>query len=117
MQFGLAMLATLLATGLPLPWKVAAAVFGLAAVVLGVIALRAVWRAGARGALIPVLGTGLALSVLVLFGIVVVLLLWPVQAELERCQRDALTISASEQCQKDFDEAIENLQDSLRQGG
>lgn len=111
MHFGLLMLATLVAATLSLPWQAAALAFAIAAMVAGVIALRSVWRAGLRGALLPVLGMGLAFAALMSLSLVTMLALWPVQMQRQECLRDALTISASEACEAQYQDALQERLD------
>ncbi|WP_250448645.1 hypothetical protein, partial [Actinotalea sp. C106] len=107
MHFGLMMLATILAVSLPLPWQAAALAFALGAVVLGIRALRAVWRSGLRGALVAILGFGLGLAALLTLSLVTMLALWPVQMERQSCLRDALTISATTACEDQFQQRLD----------
>lgn len=106
MHFGLLILATLLTASLALPWQAAALAFAIAAVVVGIRALRAVWRAGLRGTLVPVLAVGLALAALMSLSLLTMLALWPIQVERQDCLRDALTIAARETCETQFQEAL-----------
>ncbi|MCU1430899.1 MAG: hypothetical protein JWP95_4 [Actinotalea sp.] len=106
MHFVLLMLATLVVSGFPLPWKAAALPFALVAIVQGVLALRAVWRAGVRSAMIPVLAVGLAFALMSAMTAGMMLLLWPQQAALEQCERDALTIAGKEACTDEFNESV-----------
>lgn len=114
MHFGLLMLATLLVAPLGLPGQVASLLLGIAAVVVGIRALRSVWRAGVRGALVPVLAVGLGFAVVMVISFATMLALWPLQEELRRCLDGALTIAAQEQCQDDFQD---RLQDQLGDAG
>ncbi len=112
-HFGVLMLATLLVAPLGLPGQVASLVLGLASLVVGVRALRAVWRAGVRGALVPVLAVGLGFALVMVVSFATMLALWPLQEELRRCLDGALTISAQEQCQDDFQRGLqERLEDA-----
>ena len=106
LHFGLLMLTSLVTASLPFPWQAAALVFAVAALVIGVRALVAVWRAGLRGALVPVLAIGLFFAAMLSASLTMMLALWPIQVENQQCLRDALTISAREAC-------AEELQDSL----
>ena len=106
LHFGLLMLGSLVMASLPFPWQAAALVFAIAALVIGVRALIAVWRAGLRGALVPVLAIGLFFAAMLSASLTMMLALWPIQVENQQCLRDALTISAREAC-------AEQMQDSL----
>ncbi len=106
MHFGLIMLASLVTAALPLPWQAAALVFALGAIVVGIRAMRAVWRSGVRGALVPVLGVGLVFAALMSISLATMLALWPLQVQRQDCLRDALTISAREACEVQFQDAL-----------
>ena len=117
LHFGLLILATLLTASLTLPWQAAALAFAIAAIVVGVRAIRTVWRAGLRGTLVPVLAVGLALAALMSLSLVTMLVLWPLQVERQDCLRDALTISAREGCETAFQDALtERLERAAGQG-
>ena len=83
-------------TTLPLPWQAASLVFVVAALVVGIRALRFVWRAGLRGVLVPMLAVGLAFTALLSVSMASLLALWPVQLERQQCLQDALTIASQE---------------------
>lgn len=109
MHFGLAMLACLVTSTLPLPWQAGALAFALLAMVMGIRALRSVWVSGARGAMVPALSIGLAFAGVLTLSMVTSLALWPLQMERQDCLRDALTIAAQERCEADFRDAAANL--------
>lgn len=111
MDFGLLMLATLVTAAMPLPWQAAGLAFAVVTVVVGIRALQAAWRAGLR-TLVPLLGVGLAFAMLMSVALGAMLALWPLQVERRDCLRDALTISARETCEADYQKA---LQDRLEQ--
>ncbi|WP_182111953.1 hypothetical protein [Actinotalea sp. JY-7876] len=108
-HFGLLLLATLVVTSLPLPWQAAAVGFAVAAVVVGIRALMAVWRAGLRGAVVPLLGLGIGFSAVMVLSLGTMLALWPLQVELEQCRRDALTISAQDRCQAEYEQSLRDV--------
>ncbi|HZI96068.1 MAG TPA: hypothetical protein VFD41_00930, partial [Actinomycetales bacterium] len=108
-RFALLVLASLIANGLPLPWQAGALVFSLVAFVVGVMALRAVLRARMRRLPAVMLGIGLSMTVLLVIGQIGLLALWPLQQDLQECRDRALTLSATEECQRDFDERISEL--------
>ncbi|WP_199424672.1 hypothetical protein [Actinotalea solisilvae] len=114
MHFGLLLLGTLVVSPLGLAGQVASLALAVAAVVVGIRALLAVWRAGVRGALVPVLGVGLGFALVLVLSLATMLALWPLQAELQECLGDALTISAREQCQDDFQENLQRMLDDAR---
>ena len=105
-HFGLLVLAALVTSSLPLPWQVAGLVFAVAAIGVGIRALVAVWKAGLRGTLVPVLVVGLVLAGLMSISLTAMLALWPVQVELQDCRRDALTIAAREACEEQYQESL-----------
>ena len=114
MDFGLLMLATLVTAAMPLPWQAAGLAFAVATVVVGIRALQAAWRAGLR-TLVPLLGVGLAFAMLMSVALGAMLALWPLQVERQDCLRDALTISARETCEADFQESLqERLEQATR---
>lgn len=109
LHFGLLMIAGVITSTLPLPLQVASIAFLLGAVVVGVLALRAVWRSGLRGALPLVLGAGVAISALMALSMTALLAVWPVQMERQDCLRHALTISARETCEERFQESLDDV--------
>ncbi|WP_024287077.1 hypothetical protein [Cellulomonas sp. KRMCY2] len=118
MHFGLLILATLLTASLTLPWQAAALAFAIGAIVVGIRAIRTVWRAGMRGTLVPVLAVGLALAALMSLSLVTMLALWPLQVDRQDCLRGALTISVREGCETAFQDALTaRLEQALGQGG
>ena len=108
-RFALLVLASLIANGLPLPWQAGALAFSLGALVVGALALRAVLRARMRRMPAVMLGVGLSMTVVMVIGQIGLLALWPVQQDLQECRSRALTLSATEQCQRDFEERISDL--------
>lgn len=108
MHFGLLVLATIVVAPLALPGQVASLLLAVAAVVVGIRALLAVVRAGMRGVLVPLLGLGLGFALIMVLSLATMLALWPLQEELRRCLGDALTISAKEQCQDDFQQRLQD---------
>jgi hypothetical protein len=108
-RFTLLVVASLVAAGLPLPWQAGALAFSLPALVVGALALRAVIRARMRRLPALMLGIGLTMTAFMVIGQIGLLVLWPVQQDLQECRSRALTLSATEQCQRDFDERIEEM--------
>jgi hypothetical protein len=100
-RFGLLVLASLLVNGLDLPWQAAAIGFSVAAVVVGIQAVRAVARARMRTAATVFTSVGVGLAALMVIGQGLALAFWPLQADYQKCRRDALTISAQQQGQVD----------------
>lgn len=109
LHFGLLLLAGMVTSTLPLPLQVAAIGFMVAAVVVGVVALVAVWRSGLRGTLPIVLGVGIGVAGLMAASLTALLALWPAQMARQDCLRDALTISAREACEREFQESVDEV--------
>lgn len=107
--FALLMLATVLTYSLPLPWSAGAVVFSVAGIVVGVLATRALRRAGVRGPMITMMSLFVGFAVLLSLSLLTMLALYPLQAEREACLRDALTISAQEQCEEEWEDAVRNM--------
>lgn len=105
-RFALLMLAGLLCLELPVPWQAAGIVFTGVGIVVGVQAIRRVTAAGMRGTLIASLGIGLAMAGVILLLQVAMLALWPAAFQLQECRSDALTISAEDQCLRDYERAV-----------
>lgn len=108
-RFALLVFASLVASGLPLPWQAGALAFSLPALVVGALALRAIIRARMRRLPAVMLGAGLTMTAFMVLGQIGLLVLWPVQQDLQECRSRALTLSAAEQCQRDFDERVTDL--------
>jgi len=114
----LLVLAALVTGTLPLPMQAAALLFSVAAIVVGVRALRAVWRPGLRERLAPVLLLGLVFASLLAISFSVMLALWPVQMERQECVSRALTLSARQACETRYQEAlVERLEEMTGQSG
>jgi hypothetical protein len=100
------LIGAVLTTGLFLPWKLIPVALGAAAVVVGIISLVKMIRAG-----LPVV-----LRVATLFGIVAAFMLtavsgvqvltWPLTQDYEQCMSRALTEQAKEQCLADYQERL-----------
>ena len=101
------MLASLVTASLPFPWQVGALLFAVVALVIGIRALIAVWRAGVRGALVPVLAAGLFFAAMLSVSLTMMLALWPIQVENQQCLRDAVTISARDACAEQLQDALD----------
>lgn len=108
LHFSLLLLASLLTSALPLPWQAASLGFVVAALVVGVRALVAVWRAGIRGVLVPMLMIGLAFTAVMSIALATLLALWPVQLARQECLAGALTIAATDACQAGYTDAVKD---------
>jgi len=112
--FGLLLLASAILGTLHVPWQALALPFIVAAVVYGIRAALTASRAHVRGALVPMLVVGIAISAVWAMVAGGMLLLWPLQAERQACLADALTHTARAQCEQDFRHGLEEWQDDLR---
>jgi hypothetical protein len=106
LHFTLLVLAALLTTTLPLPWQLGSLAFAVAGLVVGLRALRQVWRSGLRQQLAPLLLFGLAFAALMTLSMSVMLAFWPAQVARQECQARAVTIDAREQCELDFQQSL-----------
>ncbi|MFI2755164.1 hypothetical protein ACGIF2_17180 [Cellulomonas sp. P22] len=113
MNFGLLMIATIVVSTLPLPWRAASLVFVVLAIVAGVRALVATRRARVRGALTPMLLVGLAFAGMLSLTLVTMLATWPVQQAHEECLRGALTVSARAGCDQTYEQDLLTWQENL----
>jgi hypothetical protein len=107
LHFGVLLLAAVLTSTLPLPWQVASLLFVAAALVVGIRALVRAWRGGVRGAVLPMLGLGLASAGLVAVTVLSLLAVWPQQLQRQECLADAVTIAATERCEAQFRRSLE----------
>jgi hypothetical protein len=107
LHFGVLLLAAVITSTLPLPWQAASLVFVGGALVVGVRALALAWRGGVRGAVLPMLGLGLASAGLVAVTVLSLLAVWPQQLERQECLAGAVTIAATERCEAQFRRALE----------
>jgi hypothetical protein len=114
--FGVLVLGSILVATLPLPWQAAALLFAIAALGVGIWALLGAVRGRTRG-LVPLLSVGVvvALSWTLILG--VQLALWPVQQDRQDCLRGALTISATNACEQQYEQDLDKLRTSLEQRG
>lgn len=104
---GVLMFGTFVCSSIPLPWQMAGLVFAVAAVVVGATALRGLARAQVRGVLPVVLVMALVFSGLSALSYGSTLLFWSIHLERQECLRDAITVSASAQCEKDYRDALQ----------
>lgn len=114
--FGVLLVASVLVSALPLPWRVAALVLAVGAAVAGVRALVAASRARLAGGLVPMLAVGVALTLLLATSTLQTVLPWSVQVEREDCLRGALTHSAQAGCEQDYQDSVQDWLTGLRDG-
>ncbi len=107
LHFGLLMLAMLLVSAMPFPWQAASLVFGVVAIVVGVRALVAVWKARVRGVLVPALALGIGLAAMLTLQMAATLVLWDVAAAHQECLDGAITVSAERRCDVERQDALD----------
>ncbi|GHS85074.1 hypothetical protein AGMMS50218_01670 [Actinomycetota bacterium] len=113
-QFGLWMIASIVVGNLRLPWRMAGLVFVVAAIVVGVRAVRQAWRARLRGALVPLLVAGLSFAVLFGLSLASVAAVWSVQVEQQECRQSALTVSAQAACDRAYEQGLRDWRQRLQ---
>ncbi|MCQ2001615.1 hypothetical protein [Arthrobacter zhaoxinii] len=100
--FWLLLAATLLSSGLVLPWKLLPLALGIAALVIGVVALVKAARRR-MGPLMPVLiSLGLVITALTTLGLTGMVLLWDETMTYESCMRSALTLDGVDACEAEY---------------
>lgn len=108
--FGVLILSSVLVGTLPLPWQAAALVFAVGAIGVGGWALVAAVRSRGRG-LVPMLAVGSVVAVVWTLYLGVQLALWPVQQARQECLAGALTISATNACESQYEQEIRSRLD------
>lgn len=114
MHFGLLMLACLLTSSLALPWRFVSVAIALVALVVGLRALRRIWRAGLRGFLVVAMSAGVLMTFALALTTLAVIPVWQIEMDRQACLGEAITISATSTCESDYKTAITKYQDSLR---
>ena len=99
--FSLCLVASVIASYLPLPWRFGAAAFLVAAIVYGVRALLAL-VGSARPMQVAVVSCLLALSVLLLLAQVAQLVAYPVVSRYQQCLDGAITERGRQACEDDL---------------
>jgi hypothetical protein len=115
--FGTSLLATLLVSFLPLPWRLSGLAFGMVALWSGVRLLRDLSRLRRLGR--PVGGfvgvwLGIGLCAFVMLGYLSEAVLYPMVSDLDRCQAGAVTHLAADQCQQTFDQRVQEIANRLQ---
>ena len=105
--FAALMLAAVLTSSFPVPWQAAGLVFTVLALVVGVRALVQAVRAHVRGALTGMLVGGVGLSAFWLVVSVAMSMMWPVYLERQDCLAGALTITARQECEAQFEDSMD----------
>lgn len=113
MHFGLIMLASLLTTSLALPWRLVSVAIGLLALVVGIRALRRIWRAGLRGFIVVALSAGVVMTFALALTTLAVIPVWQIEMDRQSCLDEAITIAATTACESDYATAITEYQNSL----
>ncbi|UFU03877.1 hypothetical protein LQF12_04510 [Ruania suaedae] len=107
LKFGVPMFCGLLALQWPIPWQVAAPLFFLAGVALGVRSLLVHRRAGMTGRFTVFLAFGVAMAGMLTLSSLAPLAMWDAQVQRQQCLDSALTLSAEDRCEADFADALE----------
>ena len=113
MHFGLLMLATLLTSSIALPWRLVSIAIGLLALVVGVRALRRVWRAGLRGFLVGAMSAGVVMTFALILTTLAVIPVWQIEMDHQSCLDEAITVVAKSSCESDYQTAITEYQKTL----
>ena len=113
MHFGLLMLGSLLTSSLALPWRLVSVAIALLALVVGIRALRRIWRAGLRGFLVVAMSAGVVMTFALALTTLAVIPVWQIEMDRQQCLDEALTISATSTCETTYRTAISDYQKSL----
>ena len=113
LHFGLLMLATLVTTTIALPWRLVSIAIALLALVVGIRALRRIWRAGLRGFLVVAMSAGLVMTFALALTNLAVIPVWQIEMDHQSCLDQAITLSATSTCESDYRTAITEYQKSL----
>lgn len=108
-HFGAWLVAGVVVSTLPLPWRLAALAFLVGAAVTGVRALRSAVVARVRGGLAPLLAVGLAMTGVLAVSTLGTLVLWPADSARQECLSGALTRSAQAACEREYRDAVADL--------
>lgn len=111
--FALLLLACLLLSSAPLPWRMGSIAFAVAALVAGGTTLRFVWRAKVRGVLVAAVVAGMAVSATLGLATLAVIPVWDIETARQECMAEAITHAAQRACLTDYKDALEEYQDSV----
>lgn len=111
--FALLLLACLLLSSAPLPWRMTSVALSVAALVAGGMTLRYVWRAKVRGLLVAAVVAGMAVSATLGLATLAVIPVWDIETARQECLAQAITHSARSECLTDYKKAMQEYQDSL----
>ena len=96
------LLGMLISSDLALPWKLLPLALGIAAMVVGIMALVKIVRFGLGAFMRVVVSMCLAATAFMTLGLAAMVALWPLTAKYETCMQSALTVQATETCTKDY---------------
>lgn len=113
MQFGLAMVLTMIPTFASFPTRLLTVPFGVLAVIVGIRAIIAAVRARTGGLLVPAVAVGTALTALFALSVASTLLVWDVQERDARCRAEAITVQARIACQDRLSDDLETWRDGM----
>lgn len=105
--FATLLVACFVTSWLPLPFSLATAGFALWALVLGIATLRRVRRSPDRGFTVPLLLVGIVSSVLLVLSTGSAAIMLSEQLAWQECRGAAVTVRASEECDRAHRQAIE----------
>jgi len=112
--FGIFLLGAVALNTLPEPARAVALPFVIAAAVFGIRALVLASRAHVRGGLVPMLAGGVAISVVWALYLGTLVVIWPMIADREECMAGALTATATDECTQTFEDDVANLRERAR---
>lgn len=92
----------LISSELALPWKLLPLALGVAALVVGIMAMVKIIRFGMHRMLRVIVSMGLAATAFMTLGLAAMVALWPLTAKYETCMQSALTVQATENCVQDY---------------
>lgn len=111
--FTLLLLACLLLSSAPLPWRMGALALVVATLVAGGLTLRRVWQAKVRGTIVVAVAAGMAVSLTLGLATLAVIPVWDIEKARQTCLDEAITHSARSACLVDYEDALDEYQDSL----
>ncbi len=109
MRFSLLVLAGLVALYLRLPWSLGSLAFLLVGAGFGIAAIVSAVRARLRASTVVALSLGLAMTALLVVLVGTQLLLLPLSLKQQRCADSAITATAQQACQAEFQQGFGSL--------
>jgi len=113
-RFGAVLILALLSSQLPLPYTLVAPVLIVAAVIYGIIALRRSWAISPRNLMTPMLIVGIVMAGMISLSVVSKFAMWPEEMERQECVQYALTNTAKAECDANFQKAVDDRLEKLR---